>query len=286
MKNRAQALSLLTELRGRLDELEQMICTAPDFVVASPALHGEPGVETLTPPDYLAFRHAVQDAGATPPHRLRPYEVFGNFIQFGAPKPGPKPDPKHDPQPGPQPGQKPGMGPAITASLESFALSDLHRAETETAQGLRLVPEGEPQPWFTYEFPTEITRLSDWEWVEWVLKLSFDAPLRLNPQVIFNHAGKTGRVSLPECRANTFATFLHFRLDRKDLPQPPNPVADNAADPVADNAAQQPEPPEQPVQIRLVLGTNGGQMIPLTLYQFSLYGKRINLKGDRSDPKL
>ncbi|MGV8988661.1 MAG: hypothetical protein ACOH2H_20550 [Cypionkella sp.] len=236
MKNRAEALSLLTELRGRLDELEQLIYLAPDFVVLSPAIYDQPGVETLTPAGYLAFRK--QDA--TAPQTLDRYELFSGFVQFGAP------------------------GPDITVSFESFALSDLHRAESEQALGLRLVPQGERQKWFTYEFLAEGVDLSEWEWVEWVLKLSFDDPFRLHPQFLLNYDGKVDRVTLEESTTSTFATFLHFRLDRIKLE----------------------DPPQKPARIRLVLGGGGGRAIPLTLYQFGIYGKRLISKGDSSGPQV
>lgn len=250
MKNRAEALSLLAELRGRLDELEQLICFAPDFAVLSPALYDEPGVETLTPAGYLAFRkqdlaapqglnpQSLNPQGPNPqaltPQTLKPYEAFGNFIQFGAP------------------------GTDISASVESFELSNLHRAEAERALGLRLVPQGEKQKWFTYEFLTEVANLAEWDWMEWVLKLSVDEPFRLHPQFILDFEGKLERVSLGECPATKFATFVHFRLDPKKLDRPP----------------------QSPARIRLVFGTSGGRALPLTLYQFAIYGKRLTVKGE------
>jgi hypothetical protein len=195
MKNRAQALSLLTELRGRLDELEQMICLSPDFVVLTPALHDEPGVEVLTPPGYLTFRQTAPAA----PQTHKAYEAFASFVQFGAP------------------------GPDATATYESFALSDLHRGATEAATGLRLVPhsaslgvsEADRSKWFTYELISDPITLSDWDWVEWMVKLSCDAPLRLKPQFLVDQGGQTTRIALPDCWQGSFATFQQFRLDRR-----------------------------------------------------------------------
>jgi len=257
MRNRAEALSLLAELRGRLDELEQLIAYGPDFAllpapsasagtsagtfagtsVPAPAASDDPGVETLTPAEYLAFRaqeaslETSQEAasGISPPETRKPYKPFHNFLQFGAP------------------------GADIAVSFESFALSDLHRAAGTRAQGVRLVPQGAPQKWFTYEFLAEAIDFSQWDWVEFVLKISLDEPDRLHPQFILNTGGKPERVSLGECPMTKFATFVTFRLDRKKLTTPP----------------------QSPTRIRLALATAGGQALPLTLYQFGLYGKRL-----------
>ena len=58
MRERAGLLNLVAELRGRLDELERLVQTAPNHSIISPVSYDEDGVVAVTPDSYTAFRAA------------------------------------------------------------------------------------------------------------------------------------------------------------------------------------------------------------------------------------
>jgi hypothetical protein len=251
MTNRAEALTLLAEVRGRLDELEHLIRTAPDPVVPTPSAFHSPGVETLTPPGYQRFLRE----GVSSPEILNRYEAFRGFIRFGT------------------------ADTRVTARFEPFPLSDLHRVGTETAPGLRIIPQippnavelpGGAQKWFVFELLAETINAAEFEWIEWVLKLSVDEVVRVAPRFVVTQAGKTERIALAVSRVTEFATFLHCRLDRPMLEALPDLDLDSGA----------------PVQVRMNLSTQGGRMVPMTLHRLAVYGKRLAPKGGDPDAQI
>ena len=228
MRERAGFLNLITELRGRLDELERLVRTAPNHSIISPVSYDEDGVVDLTPPGYTAFRAKGLEGAAT----VARYAPFADFVQFGVPD--------------------------LTATVEatSFDLSDLHRTGPDPAFGLRLIPaHSENQPWFTYELLLAIANPTDFVWLEFVAKLSFDQPLQSFVQFIIDGDGFSERIDVGVSPVSDFATFKHIRLDRAALMTAS-----------AGRAVQ---------RIRLTFAT-GGMPIPLTIYGMSVFGRAVS----------
>lgn len=192
MRERAGLLNLVAELRGRLDELERLVQTAPNHSIISPVSYDEDGVVAVTPDSYTAFRAA----GLEGPQTIRRYEPIPAFVQFGAPD--------------------------LDGEVEitSFELSDLHRTGPEPAWGLRLEPKSTAlQAWFTYELLLPILNAPDFVWLEWVLKLSFDQPLQGFLQFIIEGDDFSERVDVGVTEISDFAAFKHVRLDRSTILQ-------------------------------------------------------------------
>lgn len=190
MRERALLLDLVTELRGRLDELEHLVRTAPNHSIISPVSYDEEGVVNLTPKEYLTFRSGGLDAV----QRIKRYEPVPAFVQFGAPDLD------------------------TEVEISAFDLSDLHRTGPEAAFGLRLAPQSaDTQKWFTYELLLNIQNAPDYAWLEWVLKLSFDQPLQSFLQFIIEGDDFSERVDVGLTAISDFAEFKHVRLGRSTL---------------------------------------------------------------------
>jgi hypothetical protein len=192
MRERALLLNLVAELRGRLDELEHLVRTAPNHAIMSPvSLDGDDLVD-LTPRAYAAFRSRGLDA----PRRIKRYEPFPAFVQFGTP-------------------EVDGV-----VEVSAFELSDLHRIGPEPAFGLRLVPlSTEAQAWFAFDLLLTIPNAPDYAWMEWILKLSFDQPLNSFLQFIIEGDGFSERVDVGVTAIGEFAEFMHVRLFRDQILQ-------------------------------------------------------------------
>ncbi len=225
MRERAGFLDLITELRGRLDELERLVRTAPNHTILSPVSYDEDGVVDITPQGYAAFRAKGLD-GAVLAHG---YEPVPPFLQFGSP------DEK------------------TTVEITSFELSDLHRTGPEPAFGVRLVPQtSATQSWFTYELLMSAGNATEYVWLEWVVKLSFDQPIRGFLQFIVEGDGYSEPVDVGTAPFSDFATFKHVRLDRASILQASAGRGIN--------------------RIRLTFST-GGAPVPMTIYGWSIFGR-------------
>lgn len=225
MRERAGILNLVAELRGRLDELEQLVRTVPNHSIISPVSYDEDGVVAITPPDYTVLRMNGLDA----PQTVQPYVPFPSFVQFGAPDM------------------------ALEVQVSAFELSELHRTGTEPAFGLRLVPRsGEKQEWFTYEVLLPIEDVTDYVWLEWVAKLSFDQPIKSFIQFFIEGDDYSETVDVGITTITEFATFTHVRLDRSSILQAS-----------AGRAVH---------RIRLTFAT-GGVQVPMSIYGLSVFGK-------------
>jgi len=224
MQNRSEILTLLTELRGRLDELERLVRFGPDYAVVTPMSFEEPGVEDITPSGYRAFRQK----GVIDRQMLERFTPVSEFVQFAAPI-------------------------AEThCELASFALSDLHLNDATPGFGLTMMALGDQQDWFAFEFFTPGMDPKAWQWTEWVLKISTQAPGTLFSQFILHGDGDPTFVVIGAHEVNEYATFFHFRLDREMIP--------------AERLAAMRE-------VRLVLST-GGYMMSLNIYAYGVYGRR------------
>jgi len=187
MRERAALLNIVAELRGRLDDLEAMIRTAPNQAIITPSSYDEEGVVDLTPEAYRAFRARGQEK----PQLLKRYQPVQSFAQFGAP---------------------PDMGQVLASS---FPLSELHRVGPDAAHGLRLEPQDAAQQgFFTYEFLADAEGLEQYRWTEWVLKLSLERPYPCYTQVILEGDGFSERLDVGPAPVSDFPAFRHVRLDR------------------------------------------------------------------------
>lgn len=192
MRERAGLLNLVAELRGRLDELEHLVRTAPNHSIIGPVSYDEEGVVDLTPAEYRAFRAK----GLDEPRDVHGYEPFPPFLQFGAPDA------------------------ATTVAVSSFELSELHRTGPEPGFGVRMVPHGTAvQAWFAYELVLAIENPADYLWLEWVIKLSLDQPVQSFVQFIIEGDGFAERADVGISAISDFATFKHVRLDRNTILQ-------------------------------------------------------------------
>ena len=192
MRERAGLLNLVAELRGRLDELEHLVRTAPNHSIISPVSYDEEGVVDLTPAAYAEFR----TKGLKEAQVVHGYEPFPAFIQFGAPD-------------------------ATTeVAVSAFEVSDLHRLGNEPGFGVRMVPEGTAsQAWFTYELLLAIENATEYLWLEWVAKLSLDEPIQSFIQFLIEGDGYSAQADVGISAISDFATFKHIRLDRNTLLQ-------------------------------------------------------------------
>lgn len=186
MINRAEILTMIAEVRGRLEELERLVQFGPDFEILTPAGYDDPDIDLVTPAAYAAFR----TQGLEEDEDLPVFTPFSGFLQFGSPDP------------------------EALCRLSSFELSELHRDTVETAHGLQLTPSGPREEWFTYEFILEAADILKWDWTEWVLKLSFAEPLDSPVQFILDGEGKSERIEFGSVAISEFASFQHLRLTR------------------------------------------------------------------------
>ena len=190
MQNKTEVLTLLTELRGRLDELERLVRFGPDYTVVTPQSFEEAGVEDITPPGYRQFRQT----GMQGTRRLDRFTLADGFVQFAAPI-------------------------AEThCDLTSFSLSELHRNDDTPGFGLTMIAVGDQQEWFAFEFLNPDLDPKAWLWTEWVLKISTQAPGILHSQFILHGEGDPTFVVIGPHEVNEYATFFHFRLDRTMIP--------------------------------------------------------------------
>lgn len=224
MQNRAEILTLLTEMRGRLEELERLVRFGPDYAVVTPLSYEEPGVEDLSPPGYVTFRRSGLQGRIT----LDSFTQLDGFMQVAAPDPG------------------------VQCHVSTFDLSELHRNDPAPALGLNITPQGDKLDWFAFEFFNPGMNPRDWLWTEWVLKLSINAPGTLYSQFILEGQDEPAFVVIGAHEVNEFATFHHFRLDRKMIPADRMDAVDT---------------------VRLVLST-GGVMMAMNIYAFGVYGRR------------
>ncbi len=224
MRMRAELLNLLTEVRGRLDELERLVRLGSDFAIPTPQSFEEMDVEDITPHGYLQFRQTGLQGSRL--HKC--FTPLNDFMQFAAPN--------------------------VNSQCEvaDFALSDLHRNDSAPGFGLTIVALGDKQEWFAFEFLSPDLDPKAWQWTEWVLKISSQAPSTIFSQFILHGEGDPSFVVLGSHEVNEYATFFHFRLDRGMVPS-------------EKLLAMQ--------QVRLVLST-GGNMIGLNIYAFGVYGVR------------
>lgn len=191
MQNRAEILTLLTEMRGRMDELERLVRFGPDYAVVTPQSYEEPGVEDLTPPGYLTFRREGLQGRTS----LNSFTPLDGFVQFAAPVRGSQ------------------------SSLATFDLSELHRNDPAPALGLNITALGDKQEWFAFEFLNTAIDPKAWAWTEWVLKLSTNLAGPLYSQFILEGEGEPAFVVIGAHDISEFATFHHFRLERGMIPE-------------------------------------------------------------------
>jgi hypothetical protein len=92
----------------------------------------------------------------------------------------------------------------------------------------------------------------EWEWTEWILKISTQTPGNLSSQFILFGDDDPCFVVIGAHQVTEYATFFHFRLDRDMIPIDRFAAVRN---------------------MRLVLST-GGRMMGLNIYAFSVYGRR------------
>jgi len=184
MTQRLDLLTLVTEIRGRLDELETCLRTGEPFPVPAPRSFENRDIVDITPASYLEFRAD----GLGTPIETAPYRRHVPFFWFGAPDK------------------------ATQCSLRSFELSELHRAGPEPAFGLEISPNGPAPEWMTYEFICDNIDLSDFEWVEWILKIAVSEPTILNMRFYVDAEGADREQDLPAVHASEFATFQHLRM--------------------------------------------------------------------------
>lgn len=226
MNNRAEILTMIAEVRGRLEELERLVQFGPDYEILTPAGYDEPDIEVLTPAGYTDFRRSGLDEGE---QTLAVFTPFSGFMQFGSPNPD------------------------TTCQLTSFELSELHRDSIETAYGLRLTPNGGREDWFTYEFILSRGDILDWEWTEWVLKLSFEEPVQTLIQFILDGGERPVTLDFGRVGMSEFASFQHLRLTRATI------LEAMGGSPVD--------------RVRVIIGT-GGVPMPMSLQSFAIFGKR------------
>ena len=224
MKNRSEILTLIAEVKGRLNELENLVQLGPDYAVPSPQAFEDPGVEDLTPRGYTQYRAL----GLKEKNSLALLTPLNEFVQFAAPTED------------------------LKCDIADFLLSDLHSKDPASTYGLTLMPAGEQQDWFAFEFLCPDLDPKEWEWTDWILKISTQTPGTLFSQFILFGDGEPCFIVLGEHQVTEYATFFHFRLDRGMIPSDQVSSIRN---------------------MRLVLST-GGIMMGLSIYAFSVYGRR------------
>ena len=190
MKNRADLLTLLTEVRGRLDEIERLVRFGSDHAIIAPQSFEEAGVEDITPLGYGQFRQM----GLLDTQLLDRFTPINEFVQFAAPNPGSR------------------------CELASFPLSDLHRNDDVPGFGLTMIALGDQQEWFAFEFLNLELDPKDWKWTEWIVKISAHAPGTLYSQFILHGQGDPVYAVIGAHEITEFATFFHFKLDREMIP--------------------------------------------------------------------
>jgi hypothetical protein len=190
MHDKAEILTLLTEMRGRLDELERLVRFGADHAIPTPLSFKEPEVEDLTPWGYRQFRQT----GLLDSPRLDRFTLLGGFVQIAAPLA------------------------ETQCELASFALSELHRNDDTPAFGLTMTALGDQQDWFAFEFLPPDLDPKAWLWTEWVLKIATHVPATLYSQFILHGQGEPSHVVIGAHEVTEYATFFHFRLDRAMIP--------------------------------------------------------------------
>jgi hypothetical protein len=190
MHNRADLLTLLSEIQGRLDELERLVRFGPDYAISTPQSFEEPGVEDITPVGYGQF----QKAGVQGVQRLQSFTPIDGFVQFAVPVS------------------------ETYCEVSSFSLSDLHRNDNTPSLGLTMIAVGDQQEWFAFEFLNPDLDPKAWQWTEWVVKIAAHAPGTLFSQFILDGEGDPCFVVIGAHEVNEYATFFHFRLDRGMIP--------------------------------------------------------------------
>ena len=108
MENRSEILTLIAEIKGRLNELENLVQLGPNYAVPSPQAFEDPGVEDLTPRGYTQFRAM----GLKENNGLAPLTPLSEFVQFAAPMED------------------------LKCDIADFVLSDLHRKDSVPGYGL------------------------------------------------------------------------------------------------------------------------------------------------------
>jgi len=190
MNNRAGLLTLIAEIRGRLEELERLVQFGVDYAITGPQAFEEPGVEDITPAGYRRFFQT----GMLGLHRLDRFTPIEDFVQFAAPNHGSQ------------------------CEVSSFPLSELHRNEAAPGSGLTMISLGDQQEWFAFEFLNADLDPKAWQWSEWILKIAVQSPGTLYSQFILHGEGYPVFVEVGAHEVNEYATFFHFRLDRAQIP--------------------------------------------------------------------
>ncbi|QDL94791.1 hypothetical protein FDP22_23265 (plasmid) [Paroceanicella profunda] len=226
MSKTTQLLSVLGEIRGRLDELEEMVRFPDKYVVGMPQGFEDDDVETRTPQAWLD----INQHGLTEATRAHPFEMVSGLMQFGCPDPN------------------------AVCTFSTFELSNLHQNASETRYGLRANPTGEKNSWFTYELALDEPNLQDYEWLEWIIKVSSDTPVDIFFQIICDGLSEDTRIDVGRRKVNEFSSFQHILLPRQQ---------------VEDHNALASE------RIRLIIGTDGSP-VPLNVYALGVYAKRTN----------
>lgn len=224
MQHRSEFLTLIAEVRGRLNELENLVKFGSNYTVPSPQAFEESGVEDITPRGYGQFR----STGLNQKDSLLPLTPLSDFVQFAAPIKDSK------------------------CYVADFLVSDLHRNGSTPAYGLTMIPEGDQQDWFAFELLCPDLDPKEWEWTEWILKISTQTPGDLSSQFILFGDDDPCFVIIGVHQVTEYATFFHFRLDRDMIPIDRFAAVRN---------------------MRLVLSP-GGRMMGLNIYAFSVFGRR------------
>ncbi|MCT8159969.1 hypothetical protein [Pseudoruegeria sp. SHC-113] len=185
-----QILSLITEMRGRLDELESLTRAMPVSSVPSPASFEEEGVVSLLSGKALGFGTEAIDE----PLEISPYSLVGDFFQIGAPSPN------------------------AVARIESFELSDLHRpADSDELFGWSIYPVEQDSAWMTYEFTLKGIDFEAYDWFEWVLKCSASIPETVSLRFHVDTDSFHDPIQRSDIRLNEYASFIYARLSREEI---------------------------------------------------------------------
>jgi hypothetical protein len=184
VNQRGQIQSIITEIRGRLDELEALARVLPRSPVLTPASFDEPGVRDLTPESYRSFRANGLPAPAT----VSAFDRSLGFFQVTS------------------------KDRSLPLTFDSFELSDLHKSGAAPAFGLQIVPCGSQQVSMKYAFMSPAAEIVGCEWTEWVLKLSTSEPCELSVFALAAGSDFVEKLTLASIRVNEFASFAHIRI--------------------------------------------------------------------------
>ncbi|SLN42518.1 hypothetical protein PSA7680_02132 [Pseudoruegeria aquimaris] len=185
-----QILSLITEIRGRLDELESLTRALPISSVPSPMSFDEDGVVSVLSGPPLDFGKAPLEE----PIEITPYALVDGFFQIGAPSAN------------------------AVARIETFELSDLHRpAGSETVYGWSIYPVDQDNAWMTYEFTLREIDFDAYDWFEWVIKCSASIPETVSLRFHVDGDAFNEPIHRDEVRLNEFASFIYARISRDEI---------------------------------------------------------------------